>query len=303
MCSRLLSLRTGLGVVSRLHSTSSTPTLARHLSSVSNTNWKEDRGQNQHVVIAASNPHRLATEMLLRASPFQVAVAVNEAFDRLGAVLASSGKMPKGFEKFYKDRKPSAGSKSSEKSSEGESKADKPSPSPSGGSPKTKDKPPSFYWSSERPSSGGAGGGKKGPGGGGFSDADKQRLMTAAGFTAIALSIMFGLSQLEYREITWKEFVNNYLSRGVVEKLVVVNGKWVQVDMGPSGTGEKLWFTIGSVDTFEKNLENTQLEWQLESSKYNLEMYYHQVHTSTDSFRLSGLFPWFTRPSMNCQIW
>ena len=33
----------------------------------------------------------------------------------------------------------------------------------------------------------------------------------------------------KYQEITWKEFVNNYLSRGVVDKLTVVNYKWVKV--------------------------------------------------------------------------
>lgn len=32
-----------------------------------------------------------------------------------------------------------------------------------------------------------------------------------------------------YREISWKEFVNDYLSRGVVENLTVVNNKWVKV--------------------------------------------------------------------------
>ena len=32
-----------------------------------------------------------------------------------------------------------------------------------------------------------------------------------------------------YREISWKEFVNDYLARGTVENLTVVNNKWVKI--------------------------------------------------------------------------
>lgn len=35
------------------------------------------------------------------------------------------------------------------------------------------------------------------------------------------------------REITWKDFVNNYLSKGVVDRLEVVNKRFVRVTFTP----------------------------------------------------------------------
>ena len=78
------------------------------------------------------------------------------------------------------------------------------------------------------------------------------------------------------REITWKDFVNQYLSKNRVDRLEVVNNKWVRVitrdtSNGNSGSGnpsiEKVWFAIGSVDTFERNLETSQMELQVHSGK------------------------------------
>uniref|UniRef100_A0A671Z4Z6 AFG3-like AAA ATPase 2 n=1 Tax=Sparus aurata TaxID=8175 RepID=A0A671Z4Z6_SPAAU len=57
------------------------------------------------------------------------------------------------------------------------------------------------------------------------------------------------------REVTWKDFVNNYLSKGVVRtvpSLVFV------------GVLQYVWFNIGSVDTFERNLETAQYELGIE---------------------------------------
>ncbi|KAL8182333.1 UNVERIFIED_CONTAM: AFG3-like protein 2, partial [Gekko kuhli] len=69
------------------------------------------------------------------------------------------------------------------------------------------------------------------------------------------------------REITWKDFVNNYLSKGVVDKLEVVNKRFVRVVFTPGKSpidGQYVWFNIGSVDTFERNLETAQLELGIE---------------------------------------
>lgn len=49
----------------------------------------------------------------------------------------------------------------------------------------------------------------------------------------------------------------------MVDKLEVVNKKWVRVRFQPGApvnSSSILWFNIGSVDTFERNLENIQLE-------------------------------------------
>ncbi|XP_059391831.1 AFG3-like protein 1 [Carassius carassius] len=71
------------------------------------------------------------------------------------------------------------------------------------------------------------------------------------------------------REITWKDFVHRYLDRGLVERLEVVNKQFVRVILVPgadSSDGSYVWFNIGSVDTFERNLEAAHYELGLEPS-------------------------------------
>uniref|UniRef100_A0A8C1RY11 AFG3-like AAA ATPase 2 n=1 Tax=Cyprinus carpio TaxID=7962 RepID=A0A8C1RY11_CYPCA len=69
------------------------------------------------------------------------------------------------------------------------------------------------------------------------------------------------------REVTWKDFVNGYLAKGVVDRLEVINKRYVKVIFTPGKTpvdGQYVWFNIGSVDTFERNLETAQLEMGIE---------------------------------------
>ncbi|RXM29259.1 AFG3-like protein 2 [Acipenser ruthenus] len=69
------------------------------------------------------------------------------------------------------------------------------------------------------------------------------------------------------REVTWKDFLNNYLSKGFVDRLEVVNKRYVRVIFTPGKLpvdGQYVWFNIGSVDTFERNLETAQLELGIE---------------------------------------
>lgn len=69
------------------------------------------------------------------------------------------------------------------------------------------------------------------------------------------------------REVTWKDFVNNYLSKGIVDRLEVVNKRYVRVVFSPDKLtmdGQYVWFNIGSVDTFERNLESAQQEQGIE---------------------------------------
>jgi AFG3 family protein len=73
--------------------------------------------------------------------------------------------------------------------------------------------------------SGGSGSG----GSGGPTDPETQKYLTAFGLAVFAAALTVGLNSMNYKEITWKEFVNNYLARGSVERLVVVNNKWVKV--------------------------------------------------------------------------
>ncbi|XP_053506931.1 AFG3-like protein 2 isoform X1 [Ictalurus furcatus] len=69
------------------------------------------------------------------------------------------------------------------------------------------------------------------------------------------------------KEVTWKDFVNGYLAKGVVDRLEVVNKRFVKVvfSQGKAETdGKYVWFNIGSVDTFERNLETAQMELGIE---------------------------------------
>ena len=52
--------------------------------------------------------------------------------------------------------------------------------------------------------------------------------------------------QGHYEEISWRDFVNNYLYTGKVDRLTVINKKWVKVQLlDANSTNKQLWFTIG----------------------------------------------------------
>lgn len=68
------------------------------------------------------------------------------------------------------------------------------------------------------------------------------------------------------KEITWQEMRRAFLDKGLVQKMVVVNGSQVRVELhadatqGDAGSnGKRTYiFTIGSVESFEKKLEEAQ---------------------------------------------
>uniref|UniRef100_A0A665T3Q4 AAA+ ATPase domain-containing protein n=1 Tax=Echeneis naucrates TaxID=173247 RepID=A0A665T3Q4_ECHNA len=68
-------------------------------------------------------------------------------------------------------------------------------------------------------------------------------------------------------QISWKDFVHTYLGRGLVDHLEVVNKQYVKVIPAHGvNTSEVsyLWFNIGSVESFEHNLEVAQQEMGLD---------------------------------------
>ncbi|KAJ2621773.1 AAA ATPase afg3, partial [Coemansia sp. RSA 1694] len=73
---------------------------------------------------------------------------------------------------------------------------------------------------------------------------------------------VFSLMQPEKNQVTWQEFQRVYLDRGLVERLVVVNRNRVRAILrkGPAdGKGEQsLIFSIGSIESFEKQLLDAQ---------------------------------------------
>merc|ERR1719357_600644 len=196
--------------------------------------------------------------------------------------LQCSSRPPKGFEKFFKDKQETP-------------PADAPKKDPPMKKTSNEDLSKQFKMDLSKvfdKSKGGGGGG----GGGGNNDEQKRQLLKTYGAAAATILALYLLNdQMGYREITWKDFVGQYLSKNRVERLAVVNNKWVNVILkdttNSSGSGnpsmEKLWFAIGSVDTFERNLETAQMELQLDASQYVPIIY----KTEVDSSKIFGMLP------------
>ncbi|XP_038820350.1 AFG3-like protein 2 isoform X2 [Salvelinus namaycush] len=187
----------------------------------------------------------------------------------LGAYQRLCSKPPKGFEKYFPN-----GPKNEPKSSES---------NPTSGEAKEA-KPTTNAQKATGKSSGGGGGGASGGGGkrGGRKDEshwysrlqkgdvpwdDKEfRMYFLSGAAFWTMVTYFFFLREGGREVTWKDFVNNYLSKDVVDRLEVINKRYVKVVFTPGKTPVDgyVWFNIGSVDTFERNLETAQYEMGIE---------------------------------------
>ena len=81
------------------------------------------------------------------------------------------------------------------------------------------------------------------------------------------------------REITWQEFRTTFFDKGLVEKLSVINRSRVRVDLHREATAQMYpespaqhsnfhyYFSIGSVEAFERKLEDAQKELNIPSSE------------------------------------
>lgn len=91
--------------------------------------------------------------------------------------------------------------------------------------------------------------------------------LSAAGMTTAFLYFHFRETGVQ---ISWKDFVHKYLSKGLVGHVKVINKQYVKVfpaDGVNSSEVNYLWFNIGSVASFERNLEMVQEEMGLDSSQ------------------------------------
>ncbi|TKA30986.1 Mitochondrial respiratory chain complexes assembly protein YTA12 [Salinomyces thailandicus] len=89
------------------------------------------------------------------------------------------------------------------------------------------------------------------------------------------------------REITWQEFRNTFLDKGLVDKLVVVNGNRVRVHLhrdsvasmypeSPAAqAGFHYYFSIGSVEAFERRMDDAQAELVIPSTE-RIPISYHE---------------------------
>ncbi|KAI0967508.1 peptidase family M41-domain-containing protein [Xylaria arbuscula] len=101
--------------------------------------------------------------------------------------------------------------------------------------------------------------------------------LTTAIATAVAYYLYSSISGETGREITWQELRKNFLDKGLVEKMVVVGHK-VVVELNRDATqsmypdsaatrpGFNYYFSIASVDAFERRLEDAQNELGIPSS-------------------------------------
>ncbi|KPJ03500.1 PREDICTED: AFG3-like protein 2 [Papilio xuthus] len=188
-------------------------------------------------------------------------------------------KPPKGFEKYFQ---PGASQKQTKKSEKDESPApSKTTPPPSKPS-SSQDKWNINMFSSS--SGSGRGGGR-----GGFDNQDREKWMMFGAMGVVTLLASIAYFELRYREISWRDFVNLYLNKGVVEKLEVINKKWVRVKLQPGAAleGKVIWFAIGSVDSFERNLENSQIELNVDPPNFVPVIYKTEVEAAS----LTGMLP------------
>ncbi|XP_006860314.1 PREDICTED: AFG3-like protein 1-like [Chrysochloris asiatica] len=99
----------------------------------------------------------------------------------------------------------------------------------------------------------------------------RSMVVLGAGF---AMGIFYFYFRDPGKEISWKHFVQYYLARGLVDRLEVVNKQYVRVIPVPGTSAEKyVWFNIGSVDTFERNLESAQWELGIEPANHAAVIY------------------------------
>lgn len=94
--------------------------------------------------------------------------------------------------------------------------------------------------------------------------------------TIIYISYQLASPESSSREITWQEFRTAFLDRGLVDKLTVINRNRVRVHLHSNATGtmypagganQVYTFSIGSVEAFERKLDEAQAELGIPSSE------------------------------------
>ncbi|XP_022113927.1 AFG3-like protein 2 [Pieris rapae] len=185
-------------------------------------------------------------------------------------------KPPKGFEKYFQPG-------TSQKQQKTPEKNDSPAPSKSS-PPPPKASSSQDKWNINMFNTPGG----RGTGRGGYEGQDREKWIMFGALGVVTLIASIAYFELKYREISWRDFVNSYLKKGIVEKLEVINKKWVRVRLQP-GTfeGKVIWFAIGSVDSFERNLENAQGEMNVEPQNFLPVIYRTEVEASS----LTGMLP------------
>ncbi|KDO31293.1 hypothetical protein SPRG_03909 [Saprolegnia parasitica CBS 223.65] len=215
-----------------------------------------------------------------------------------GAWLAQ--RIPKGFERFYPKgaKGPSAGAK------------------PSSGGPKEAPKGPSGSGGS-----GGAGGKKPPTGDNNATDSLKYTILIA-----LALLLFLEVSSGEHlKEMNWQEFRNHFLAQGKVDHLVIVNKSYAKVFLRPNASSSSapasgmqqsydhsstddhhagelpsggastpptalpasFYFNIGSIDSFERHMEQTQASLGIAPEEYIPIQYANEMNWKMELLKMA----------------
>ncbi|KAI9822019.1 MAG: AAA ATPase afg3 [Thelocarpon impressellum] len=132
---------------------------------------------------------------------------------------------------------------------------------------------------------------------------------------AVVLYILYmlGPSSENSKEITWQEFRNAFFDKGLVEKLTVLNRNRVRVELHRQATSQMYpespatqgkfhyYFSIGSVEAFERKLDDAQKELGIPSSERIPVAYRDEISWLSTLFSfgptllLIGSFVWLSR--------
>ena len=88
-------------------------------------------------------------------------------------------------------------------------------------------------------------------------------------FFAVLTLFLTTSGSSDANEITFQTFVTDYLTKNLVKKVTVVNNSIVEIELNDNGVQQshqqqqKLYFTIGSVESFERNLREAQDKYDI----------------------------------------
>ena len=196
-------------------------------------------------------------------------------------LLNANGKIPKGFENFFpKGDKGPAG--------------DAASP---GGTSSDGGRAGSETKSSESNDDGGNKGGRGGQKGDGDKKGGLPEMpggptpqLLAMVAVAGALLLLMG-ARNDGREINFQEFLNSLLVDGRVDHLQVINQRTVRVflkeNAGSGDVGSQYFFTVGSIDSFERKLEQAQYDLGLEQKDFLPVLYANETSWGSELLKFA----------------
>ncbi|KAK6461094.1 peptidase family M41-domain-containing protein [Scheffersomyces coipomensis] len=83
--------------------------------------------------------------------------------------------------------------------------------------------------------------------------------------------ILYSVNQEDDGEVSFQQFTADYLSKNLVDRLVVVNGRTAYIELNQNGKAQygqqhRLYFNIGSMEAFERSLKEAQDQYNVADS-------------------------------------